>query len=126
MLKINRAAASNKSCSYPSCGEKDLQNASRDIRYELLKNSKFYIPRNSRVCLLHSDYDIWPEHIRNTNLPFTTEQIEDMIDLLCLEPKTKQSNQGMCVQISDLNHRIVFVQVQDVLFCFFLSGGKEK
>lgn len=51
-----------------------------------MKYRKFYIPKLGRVCLEHSVHDNWPENIDPNNLPFTVEHIEEMIDLLCLEP----------------------------------------
>lgn len=52
-----------------------------EARYKLLKGANIYVPQNSRICARHMN-DTWSEVTFETKLPFTVNQIEDMIDLL--------------------------------------------
>lgn len=74
---------------HPSCFERSgLQRATLKLRYDIIKNYRFYIARRGLVCDLHGDVNSWvQDDIQDSYIPFSCENIEDMVDLLRFEPK---------------------------------------
>lgn len=89
ILSIRRANISTKKCSYPECRNKnDLHQIPLNLRFELLKNKRYYIPKLVKACLIHLYYEAWAEaNLEGGVTTFTAEQIEDMVDMLRAEKK---------------------------------------
>lgn len=64
----------------------------KEIRYEIMKNKRFFIPSDSRACDMHSDYSVWADMvIPQEKCSFTVAQIEEMVDLLRTGPKPSKN-----------------------------------
>lgn len=72
------------------CEERsNLHRVPIETRYNLLKKIRFYVPHNCMACVLHCKTDTWSESdVEDVKIPFTKEQVHDMVDLLRLEPKS--------------------------------------
>lgn len=85
-LNIARARISSSKCCAPSCDvalPANLHRISEEMRYNIMKSQRFFIPKNARVCNVHSNCAVWPEiPIPNGEYRFTAVQIEEMVDLL--------------------------------------------
>lgn len=91
-LDINRTSASNRCCAFPSCKSSiNLKHLRMEARCKLLKDENIYVPQNSKICARHLNVS-WSEVIFETKLPFTTHQIQDMIDLLRNHTTDEQRN----------------------------------
>lgn len=90
-LNISKARVSSTKCCVKFCDVEypaKLHRVSHQIRYELMKTKRFFIPENARACELHSDIDVWPGiRIEDEKCKFSITQIEQMIDLLRSCPK---------------------------------------
>ncbi|XP_031622768.1 uncharacterized protein LOC116340428 [Contarinia nasturtii] len=90
-LNISRARISSTKCCFRSCSTEcpdELHRIPRAIRYEIMKNKRFFIPEKSVACNFHSDYSVLSEiNIPVENCAFTAAQIEEMVDLLRSDPK---------------------------------------
>lgn len=89
-LDINRAVISSRKCAHPLCIERsNLRRVPIQTRYNVIKKQRFYIPQRALSCNLHRDESTWLEiETFNADIPFSNDQIEDMVDLLRLEPKS--------------------------------------
>lgn len=77
-----RCSNSTKKCVYKSCSEKqNLKKPSRQVRSEVLKHHKAYIPKDGRVCTYHSETSSWIGY-NSSHFNYTSDQVEDLIDLL--------------------------------------------
>lgn len=105
-LNITKARVSSTKCcvcnvQYPE----KLHRISQEMRYEIMKLKRFYIPVNARACQMHSDISVWPGmQIQNEKSKFTVAQIEEMVDLLISTPK--QSKTSVLDVKSDFEYRI--------------------
>lgn len=88
-LSINRAKISSSNCIHPQCFERiNLRRIPIDLRYNLMKKIRFYVASKCLVCDLHCNNNAWlADDVKDSNFPFTRNQIEDMVDLLRFEPK---------------------------------------
>lgn len=95
-MNIGRTQNSEKRCSYPSCTEKfGLHTPSQILRYELLKLKSLYIPKRGKVCDDHSEICLWRTiNVDISAFPFTTEQINDIIELLRKQPESLKGIQS--------------------------------
>lgn len=97
-LSITRSSVSTSKCCFPICDEhSNLHRISHQMRNTILKKFRFYIPSKCVVCGQHGDESVWSEMgTELENLPFTVEQIEDMVDLLRIEPKPQLYSGEFC------------------------------
>lgn len=96
-LNICKARISSTKCCVPFCNvtrPAKLHRISREIRQEIMKSKRFFIPENARACDVHSDKAVWPEIQMPVNeaCQFTAVQIEEMVDLLRLPTKCSGSS----------------------------------
>lgn len=93
-LNINKSRVSSTKCcvcdvQYPE----KLHRVSQQMRHEILKLKRFYIPKNARACQMHSDFSVWAGiSFQNVQSKFTATQIEDMVDLLRSSPEPLQKS----------------------------------
>lgn len=58
-----------------------------------MKYKRFYIPKLARSCVQHLNYDVWLQiDDQLGENAYSIEQIEDMIGLLCMEPKLTENS----------------------------------
>lgn len=98
-LNISRARISPTKCCVPTFRREsshELHRLSQNMRYEIMKTKRFFIPEAARACNFHRDSSVWPTiNIPNENCPFSAAQIEEMVDLLRSDPKpTEDTVQG--------------------------------
>lgn len=89
-LNINRAIISSRKCTHPLCFERsNLRRVPIKTRYNVLKKQRFYIPQRALSCNLHRDQStLLGIETCNADIPFSNDQIEDMVDLLRWETKS--------------------------------------
>lgn len=91
-LNITRARISTKMCCVPWCNvgfPRKLHRIPVAVRYDIMKNKRFFIPAACVACDLHCESCVWPEiTIQHEKSVFTSAQIEEMIDLLRSDPKS--------------------------------------
>lgn len=63
-----------------------------------MKAKRFYVAPRNLVCDLHRDRNSWSEDdLQIQTIPFTADYIEDMVDLLRIEPRAlKYDLSGIC------------------------------
>lgn len=90
-LNICKARISSTKCCAKFCNVQHpakLYRVCQELRYEIMKSKRYYIPQNARACELHSDFVGWPETLnQNEQCKFNISQIEEMVDLLRYTPK---------------------------------------
>lgn len=106
-LQVSKARISSTKCCIKSCTAQypeSMHRVSQQMRHELMKSKRFYIPANARACEFHSDLSVWPEiPMENEASKFSIPQIEEMIDLLRTPPK--QSKKPLLDRKSDFEIR---------------------
>lgn len=83
-LDIQRCISSHAHCALRKCNVKtNLQRITPEVRFNALKQHRFYIPFDSVVCKHHFESNAWRniENFRSLNR-FDANQIADMINLL--------------------------------------------
>lgn len=92
-LQYKRAKVYSTKCSYPVCnGRVGLHIIPKQMKVEIIKKFKFYIPISCKACNIHSNIDSWFEaDLNNGENRYTSEQITDMIELFHFE-LNKNSN----------------------------------
>lgn len=99
-LAVNRAPSSSKKCAYPPCENKDdLHCVPTQKRQESMQRFEFFIPVTAKLCRIHGDLNTWFEtELVPSGLPFTAEQILEMVRLLRTVPKPlKGTLSGMAI-----------------------------
>lgn len=95
-LNINKARISSTKCCVKFCDAQfpeKFHRVSHQMRYELMKSKRFYVPENARACEVHSNVSVWPGiSIQSEESKFTIPQIEEMIDLLRSPPKNSKKS----------------------------------
>lgn len=94
-LNISRGRISSSKCCVPFCDVKYpfLRSIPKDVRYNIMKTKRFFIPARSLACDEHRDFSVWPQIIiPNERSTFTAEQIEEMVDLLRFDSKLPKDN----------------------------------
>lgn len=79
-----RTAATPGHCIYPNCVSEERLRVPKPMRLRLLSDFKLYVPNSARVCVEHIRLYNWEEVVQQNEfmLTFTSEQIEDMLNLL--------------------------------------------
>lgn len=97
-LKIKRTSGNRRRCTISGCENRDnLHNVPRKVRFKMMKERKIYIPREARACDQHL-YN-WDTMLGDTDdrTKFNTNQIEDMVELLCdSRPRIVSEIPGEC------------------------------
>lgn len=89
-LNVKRAKISSTNCVHPQCmARENLHLVSICVRYELMKEMRFYVSPRGLVCENHRIFRQWnATDIEDCELiPYTVSNIEDMVDLLRFKPK---------------------------------------
>lgn len=90
-LTIKRATVSTKMCCHPSCSQKtDLIVVPLRERRAVLKEERYYLPKLVKACPVHLNHEAWASVCDESEYMFTVDQIEDMVDMLRLDPKPGQ------------------------------------
>lgn len=90
-LKVKKATSSHHRCCVPNCRTPthELSQIPPTVRIKAMKIKKIFIPRGSRACSWHQSSDNWNFDAFKLKNKFSTDQIEEMINLLCdLKPKS--------------------------------------
>lgn len=62
------------------------------MRYDLMKTKRFYVPKSTRLCNIHTRIEHWiDDELQNSITDFSAAQIVDMVDLLRMDAKTNQN-----------------------------------
>lgn len=99
-LSIKRAKISSSNCIHPQCLERtSLRRIPIETRFNLMKKIRFYVAPTCLVCDSHRHSNVWLADVVNeSDFPFSCNQIEDMVDLLRLEPKRLNFElPGLCI-----------------------------
>lgn len=107
VLNISKARISSSRCCVQTCNAQypeKFHRLSKEMRHEIMKSNRVYIPENARACQLHCDLSIWQEiQVQNEDCIFTKVQIEEMVDLLRFSPK--RSTQSVLNKKSDFEFK---------------------
>lgn len=86
---MKRCTVSRRYCVFRSCHEtKNMHRITKEVRSQVMKEHRFYIPNNVKVCDIHYRSRAWNNvnDFRQSN-SFNKDQIEDMVDLIQFRPK---------------------------------------
>lgn len=63
------------------------------MRIHVLKRIRFYLPRGVKACTVHLNHEAWVPIASDVGQNmFTIDHIEDMVDILRLEPKPGENS----------------------------------
>lgn len=87
-LNFPRTLSSRVRCTFPGCKKTTsdrLYDASRSVRFKVMKERNIYIPVGARVCYKHLNPIEWKDIILQNKkmVKFTQRHVEDAIQLLC-------------------------------------------
>lgn len=87
-----RCSSSRRHCVFRKCKNPERRLIPNEIREKLLRDYKFYLPRDNRVCQHHLQLNSWhdlcsPPSTSDKKYKFNTKQIEDMFSMV----QTKES-----------------------------------
>lgn len=95
-LKTKRTAITSRQCAYSGCNERvmnRLHKVNIVTRYDVIMRMGIYIPPRALVCDFHNDYKNWMGVQNIATLPYTLDQINEMIDLLRLDKESVRGPQ---------------------------------
>ncbi|XP_072936633.1 uncharacterized protein [Epargyreus clarus] len=107
-----RAANTASHCIFPECTSNSLHRVSDSLRFQILIDHKFYVPRHARICDNHVRSNLWGTlyESQNSYSTFDAEHVEHVFSFL------NQPN-------PDFNN---VLSMEDHLFFYWLGLSKEN